>query len=259
MKDCWNPWHGCRKYSEGCLNCYVYRLDASVGRDASQIQKTGDFALPLRRSRGGEWKIPSGSVLYACMTSDFFLEEADLWRPEAWEIMRKRPDVFFHIITKRVLRVKDCLPPDWGEGYPNVALGATCENQRRAQERMDAFLALPFQEKFLICEPLLGPIDFSPWLPGDIREIIVGGESGPGARELRYEWVLSLRAQCERAKIGFHFKQTGANFVKDGRRYFLERALQIPQARKANIDLPRVSSPENWVYITQRTQGGDFL
>ena len=76
----WNPWHGCKKYSEGCLNCYVYRRDASVGRDASIVARTKDFDLPLRRRRDGGFAIPPGAHVYACMTSDFFLPEADAWR-----------------------------------------------------------------------------------------------------------------------------------------------------------------------------------
>ena len=105
------------------------------------------------------------------------------------------------------------------------------------------FCACPSAARFVICEPLLGPVDLSPWLDARIGEVVAGGESGPNAREMRYEWALSLREQCLRAGVGFHFKQTGANFVKDGRRFRIERALQMPQAKKAGIDLPRVSPP----------------
>ena len=82
--EIWNPWHGCIKYSEGCLNCYVYRRDASVGRDASQVFRTKEFDLPLRKRRDGSYALPAGGHIYACMTSDFFLPEADAWRAEAW-------------------------------------------------------------------------------------------------------------------------------------------------------------------------------
>lgn len=235
--EIWNPWHGCVKYSEGCQNCYVYRRDASVGRDASQARRTKDFDLPLRRRRDGGFRLPSGAHVYACMTSDFFLPEADPWRAEAWRCIRLRADVSFSIITKRILRMADCLPPDWGDGYENVEIGVTCENQRRASERMEAFLCLPILRRFVICEPLLGPVNLSEWLDQRVAQVVVGGESGPNARELRYEWVLDLREQCRRAGVGFHFKQTGANFVKDGRRYRVERRLQMPQAKKAGIDL----------------------
>ena len=181
----WNPWHGCKKYSEGCLNCYVYRRDASVGRDASIVARTKDFDLPLRRRRDGGFAIPPGAHVYACMTSDFFLPEADAWRAEAWECIRARPDVSFSIITKRILRMGECLPPDWGAGYANVEIGLTCENQRRAKERMETFLRLPIRARFVICEPLLERVDLSPWLDARIGEVVAGGESGPNAREMR--------------------------------------------------------------------------
>ena len=74
----WNPWHGCKKLSPGCANCYVYRRDESVGKDASVVSKTGDYDLPLKRNRKKEYKLtPEDGVVYTCMTSDFFLEEAD--------------------------------------------------------------------------------------------------------------------------------------------------------------------------------------
>ena len=72
----WNPWHGCRKISPGCQHCYVYRRDASVGRDASLVTQTGDFDLPIRRDRHRAYKLQPGTgTVFTCMTSDFFLEE----------------------------------------------------------------------------------------------------------------------------------------------------------------------------------------
>ena len=77
----WNPWHGCNKYSEGCDHCYMYYLDAQRDQDGSLIYKTKtNFNLPLKKTRQGIYKIPSGTMLHVCMTSDFFLEEADVWR-----------------------------------------------------------------------------------------------------------------------------------------------------------------------------------
>ena len=148
MKDCWNPWHGCTKYSEGCENCYVYRRDAMFGKDSSVVERTSEFNLPLEKKRTGEFKILHASSIFVCMTSDFFLDKADIWRNEIWEIMRQRPDINYNIITKRVLRIKDCLPCDWGEGWENVSIGATIENQKRADERMDEFLSLPIKSRF---------------------------------------------------------------------------------------------------------------
>ncbi|MBQ6823327.1 MAG: DUF5131 family protein [Clostridia bacterium] len=231
----WNPWHGCRKYSEGCRHCYVYRRDDSVGRDASEVTRNKDFQLPIAIDRHGNFKIPSGTVVFASMTSDFFLEEADPWREEAWDMIRMRHDLHFMIITKRILRVKDCLPPDWGEGYPHVTLLVTMENQEEADRRLPALLALPARHKEIICEPLLSAIDFHGALPSSIEGITVGGESGNEARPCHFEWVLSLRSQAQAAGIPFHFKQTGARFVKDGKLYRIPRKFQHTQAKKANL------------------------
>lgn len=238
MDAYWNPWHGCHKYSEGCLNCYVYRRDESLGLDASVVRKTKDFDLPLRRDRYGNYKLLPGTQVYTCFTSDFLVEEADIWRPEAFRMMALRQDLDFFLLTKRILRLSACLPDDWGEnGYKNVAIGCTCESQRAADERLPIYLSLPVCHRTIICEPLLGPIDLSPYLGPKVRQVVAGGESGDGARVCDYAWVLSLREQCQRAGVAFHFKQTGAKFQKDGRLYLVPRRLQLAQAKKAGIDL----------------------
>lgn len=237
MKDCWNPWHGCTKYSEGCENCYVYRRDSMFGKDASVVEKTSEFGLPLARDRKGEYRLAPGSRIFVCMTSDFFLDKADVWRGDAWGMIRKRSDVHFSIITKRVLRIRECLPEDWGAGWDNVSIGATIENMKRANERMDEFLGLPLKDRFIICEPMLEYINIQKWLAeGKISSVTAGGESGTFARPLDYDWVLSLRQQCIETGTAFRFKQTGARFIKEGKLYNIERALQIPQARRAGID-----------------------
>lgn len=136
----WNLWHGCRKVSEGCRRCYVYRQDARWEQDASQVRRTAAFDLPVRRDRTGRYKIPPGQTVYTCFTSDFFIEEADAWRGEAWAMIRERSDCTFLMITKRIDRVAACLPADWGEGWPHVALCCTCETQERADYRLPIYL-----------------------------------------------------------------------------------------------------------------------
>ena len=234
----WNPWHGCRKFSAGCQNCYVYRRDLSIGKDPSVILQTRDFNLPIRRSRSRDWKLqPEDGVVFTCMTSDFFLEEADPWRPACWEIMRVRSDLQFAIITKRIHRFMDCIPDDWGEGYPNVSIYCTAENQQAADLRLPLYLTLPIRHKHICHEPMLGPINIEPYLAsGQIEYVLCGGESGPGARPCRYEWILSIREQCMKYHVRFHFKQTGALFIKDGRAYRIQRCFQQSQAAKAGID-----------------------
>jgi len=112
----WNLWHGCHKLSEGCRHCYVYRRDAEHGIDSKVVRKTKSFGLPIQKKRNGEYKIPSGTLVYTCFTSDFFVEDADGWRAEAWEMMRVRKDLCFLMITKRIERLAEALPGDWGEG-----------------------------------------------------------------------------------------------------------------------------------------------
>ena len=102
MHDIWNPWHGCRKYSEGCENCYMFYQDKEREKDGSVIYKVKtNFNLPLKKDRQGNFKIKSGEHIRLCMTSDFFLEEADKWREEVWDMIRIRSDVHFWILTKR--------------------------------------------------------------------------------------------------------------------------------------------------------------
>ncbi len=234
--DIWNPWHGCRKYSEGCANCYVYRRDESVGKDASFIQKTSAFDLPLKRKRNGEFKILPGSIVFACMTSDFFVEEADEWRGDIWKIIKYRSDVNFMIITKRIVRFMDCIPDDWGEGYPNVSICCTMENQKQCDIRFPIFNSLPIAHKYVVCEPLLSDIDMSEYLSPSILQVLVGGESGNFARICNFDWVLHIRQQCIDNGVKFYFKQTGARFRKDGKLYVIKRKFQHSQARKANIN-----------------------
>ena len=232
----WNPWHGCHKISPGCANCYVYRIDRRHGRDPSQVFCTGEFDLPVRRGRDGAWKVPAGELVWTCFSSDFLLEDAYQWRPLAWSMIRQRPDLRFLFITKRIHRLEQCLPPDWGEGWDNVYVCSTAEDQARAEFRLPILCRAPLRHRGVVCEPLLGPVDLSPWLGGDIFQVVAGGESGSGARVCRWEWVLDLRRQCVEAGVPFRFKQTGARFEKDGRLYRVPRKEQHSQARRAGID-----------------------
>lgn len=239
----WNPWHGCRKVSPGCRNCYVYRRDAEFGKDSSIVTKTSTFDLPLKRDRRKAYKLqPEDGPVYTCMTSDFFIREADEWRPEIWKMVRTREDLHFVIITKRIGRFMECIPSDWGQGYENVTVCCTCENQEMADRRLPVFLEMPVRHKEIIHEPMLGEIHIEKYLAsGQIEHVTCGGESGEGARLLDYSWVLSVREQCIAAGVSFCFKQTGAVFRKDGKIYRIARKNQLSQARKAGIDYGGIS------------------
>ena len=234
----WNPWHGCTKVSEGCRNCYVYRQDAmrDSALDSSSVRRTAAFDLPVRRNRHRAWKIPAGSVVYTCFTSDFLLDAADGWRAEAWDMIRMRRDLTFYFFTKRIERFADVVPSDWGDGWENVAVGCTVENQQMADRRLSVFKSLPIKHKSIIAAPLLGPLDLRSYLDESIEELSAGGESGAAARVLDFDWVLDLRRQCVDAGVEFHFHQTGARLLKDGRLYRIPRCHQHEQAKRAGID-----------------------
>ncbi len=231
----WNPWHGCKKISPGCANCYVYRRDESIGKDASAVARTHDFGLPLKRDRKGRYKLTAeDGVVFACMTSDFFLDTADEWRQECWDMIRLRSDLRFHIITKRIDRFEQCAPPDWGGGWDHVTICSTCENQDRTDFRLPILLSLPIKHREVICEPMLGEIDMEKYLrTGLIEHVTCGGESGSSARPCDFRWIQEVRRECIRCGVPFTFKQTGAVFIKDGRTYHIDRSIQMAQAKKS--------------------------
>lgn len=233
----WNPWHGCHKKSAGCLNCYMFRRDSLYDKDSNVVTKTKDFNLGIKKHKDGSYFIPSGETVYTCMTSDFFIEEADNWRGDIWQIIKYRKDLHFVIITKRIERFLKCIPDDWEDGYSNVTICATCENQQMADERIPLLLKYPIKHREIIEEPILEKIDILKYLKtGKIEHVTCGGESGDKARECHYEWILNTREQCVRTNTNFYFKQTGANFYKNGKHYSIKRYNQLTQANKANIN-----------------------
>ena len=239
MHDLWNPWHGCVKCSEGCLNCYMYFLDRVRDKNGADIYRTqSGFRYPLSKDRQGRYKIQSGEMIRVCMTSDFFLEEADEWRSDAWDIMRMRRDVIFYLLTKRPQRVSECLPADWGDGWDNIFFNVTCENQRRADERIPILLELPFKHKGVMCAPFIGPVSIGKYIDsGQIEQVVCGGENYDGARPCNFDWVKSLREECVSRNITFCFIETGTVFIKDGKRYTLQgKQLQSSQAYKSGMN-----------------------
>lgn len=237
MHDIWNPWHGCKKISEGCQHCYMYYLDSFRDIDSTKITKTNNITYPLTKDRKGNYKIKSGELIRICMTSDFFLEEADKWRQQVWDIIRIRSDVRFFILTKRPERIQKCLPEDWEDGWENVILNVTCENQKRADERMPILLNTPAKHKGVMCAPFIGPVSLKQYLDtNQIEQVICGGENYDGARPLHYEWVKSLHDECKQTNTTFCFIETGTQFVKDGKTYHIpSKTIQAKQAYLSHL------------------------
>ena len=231
----WNPWRGCHRYSEGCKYCYIHKGDAKRGMDTNNIVKSKNFDAPIAKNKNGEYKMKSGKLVYVCFSSDFLIEDADVWRDECWKMMKERSDLHFLFLTKRIERFMECIPSDWGEGYDNVTIGCTIENQNRADQRLSLFSKMPIKHKNIICQPLIEKIDIEKYLD-NVELVVVGGESDRNARPLDYDWVLDIREQCIRKEVPFEFRQCGTHFVKDGKEYTIPTKQLMSQARKTNIN-----------------------
>ena len=230
----WNPWRGCKRCSEGCLHCYIHKGDAKRNINTADIVRTKDFHKPIERFKNGNYKMKAGLV-YLCFSSDFLIEEADSWREECWDMIRERQDCTFLFLTKRIERFMNSIPADWGDGYDNVVVCCTVENQKNADKKLSVFDKLPIKHKCITAQPLLERIDLEKYLDG-IELVVVGGESDRFARPLDYDWVLELREQCVRKNVDFEFRQCGTHFIKDGRRYTLQTKDLRSQAKRASID-----------------------
>lgn len=202
----WNPWQGCHRVSPGCAHCYMHTEKKRYGQDPTTVvrSKPPTFNAPRK------WQEPA--KVFTCSWSDFFIEEADAWRPEAWEIIRATPWLTYQVLTKRPERIAACLPEGW-LGWPNVWLGVTVENAD-ALWRAEELAGIPCApgQRFMSVEPLLGPLGCDPFAESfSIRMtfgwVIVGGESGPGARPMNIEWAREVRDACRRWNVPFFMKQ----------------------------------------------------
>lgn len=221
-----NFWYGCKKVSQGCRACYAEREMKRYGRDFHAVTRAKGFAKPL------QWREPRR--VFTCSWSDFFIEEADPWRDEAWAIIKKTPHLTYQICTKRPGRIREHLPADWGEGYPNVWMGITTETQEMFDERWAILRQIPASIQWLSIEPMLGAIDLDmivKFIGGSIgikdskpNWVIVGGESGANFRPMNLNWARSIREQCRLADVPFFYKQNsdtrpGQDALLDGVEY----------------------------------------
>lgn len=241
----WNPVTGCDKVSPGCDHCYA---ESIAHRFAGTPAYPDGFAVTLRPERLGQplrWKKPR-KVFVNSMSDLFHKDIPDEYIARVFAVMALAPQHTFQILTKRHARMRALLSSDeflnlFGEALytcehptgeetaepisqwplPNVWLGVSVENQQWADIRIPALLDTPAAVRFLSCEPLLGPVDLVPPLKtwADDRSVqinqhlhwvIVGGESGPGARPMHPDWARSIRDQCVFAGVPFLFKQWGS-------------------------------------------------
>lgn len=231
----WNPWRGCHKYSTGCKFCYIHKGDSKRDIDTNNVVKTDKFNAPIEKNKKGEYKIKSGQTVYLCFSTDFLIEDADQWRNDCWSMIRERSDLHFIFLTKRIERFMQSIPSDWNDGYDNVTVGCTIENQDRADFRLSIFSKLPIKHKNIICQPLIERVNIEKYLD-EIELVVVGGESDYNARPLDYDWVLSMREQCIDNNVRFEFRQCGTHFIKDNKSYTLNVRELCSQAKKANIN-----------------------
>lgn len=233
----WNPVTGCTEVTPGCDHCYAKTFaERWRGVPGHHFERGFDVVLrPERLDQPLRWKKPRR--IFVNSMSDLFHDEIpDAFIAEVFAVMAQAEQHTFQVLTKRHGRMRALLNSDdflsdldrqlGGNGspaslraevgwpLPNVWLGVSVENQKWADIRIPALLHTPAAVRFLSCEPLLGPVDIinglgDSWMTG-VDWVIVGGESGRGARAMNEEWVRSLRDQCEVAGVPFLFKQWGS-------------------------------------------------
>lgn len=141
----------------------MYRDLARYGKFPAQVTRSKTTGrAPLSWAKHG----PNQRV-FTCSWSDWFIPQADAWRDEAWDIIRRTPNLTYLILTKRPELAVTRLPADWGAGWPHVWIGASMEDQLHAKLRMKYLLAIPAQHRFVSCGPLLGPVDLAAATPDD--------------------------------------------------------------------------------------------
>jgi protein gp37 len=234
-----NPWWGCAKVSPGCKNCYAETLSLRWGHDAWGAGSRRLFG-PKHWNEPLAWDRNAGRAgkrarVFCASMADVFEDRDDvaLARVHLWDLIERTPNLDWLILTKRPENFARLLP-SWGVSR-NVWLGVSAEDQEAADKRVPLLLECPAPIRFVSAEPLLGPIDFGnirhkiapssfvtfPALePGGFQQhepekrldwIIIGGESGPGARPFRIDWARSILGDCRAAGVACFVKQMGAN------------------------------------------------
>jgi protein gp37 len=211
----WNPWHGCKKVSAGCKFCYMFRDKERYGQEPTSVLKSKTmFKEPLK------WTDPQ--LIFTCSWSDWFIEEADEWRTEAWEVIKNTPHHTYQILTKRPERILECLPADWCNGYPNVWLGVSVESND-FKHRIETLSKVPANIRFISAEPLIAELnldDMSLLLSEKYHWLIIGGESGNLTgkylfRECKIDWIHTVIEVGMKTNTSVFVKQLGTHLAKE--------------------------------------------
>ena len=214
----WNPVTGCTKVSPGCTHCYAEKFaERWRGIKGHPYEQGFDLKLwPERLTLPLQWK-DSRTIFVNSMSDLFHKNVPDDFIAKVFDVMLRAKQHVFQVLTKRSERMMEWTRKTFGEtSLPaHIWLGVSVENQKYVW-RIEHLQQTPARVRFLSVEPLLGPVDLSNHLKG-IHWVIVGGESGPGARPMDPEWARAVKRQCQRHKVHFFFKQWGA-FNKDGER-----------------------------------------
>lgn len=221
-----NPWIGCTKVSAACDNCYAEAWDKRFGGE-----RWGPHA-PRQRTSAANWRKPimwdrdaaENGIRYrvfCASLADVFDNHGSItsgWRGDLWHLISRTPNLDWLLLTKRPQNIKKMLPdgygsPAWGDGWPNVWLGTTVEDQAEYDRRVHHLTTIPAVVHFLSMEPLQGSVDLRG--ADGLEWVIVGGESGHSYREAKAEWFRSIRDQCAAAGVPFLFKQWSGRNQKE--------------------------------------------
>lgn len=197
-----NPWWGCVKVSPACDHCYAEGFAKRVGQRVWGVDAPRRFFGDKHWNEPLKWNKVGGRVFCASM-ADVFEDRDELQphRERLWKLIEQTPNLRWNLLTKRERMIKQFLPKL--SELPNVRFGVTVENQTYDHRIVEGV-------SWLSVEPMLGPLSLR-WAGSArmVKWVIIGGESGPGAREMKLEWAINLIAQCKIAGVAVHFKQTG--------------------------------------------------
>lgn len=241
-----NPWFGCARVSPACENCYAER-DASRyrfvdwGPHAERRKKAADgWKEPVRWNKSAAKSGTRRRVFCASWADVFDKQAPQAWRDELFDLIKKTPHLDWLLLTKRPQNINKMLPGDWGDGYQNVWLGATAEDQTEFDRRWPILAATPAAIRFISYEPALNALNIGAATPD---WLICGCEKGPNQKPLRHmpdQWSRDVRDACASNGVAFFMKQMAVRgVVTDELDAFpLDlRVREYPAARRAEVDL----------------------